>query len=104
MLVTAVIDDSAREAFNAWHRDEHLPRVLRIPGIARGVRLIPPPTATNYAAVYVFQDEAAVRLAFASPEAEQARSDWDRWRNQVRDLTVQIYAEYTAQLPLFRQN
>jgi hypothetical protein len=104
MLVTAFIDEAAREAFNVWHRDEHFPRVLSIPGIVRGVRLQNPPAAPNYAAVYVFQDEAAVRVAFSSPEAEQARADWGRWRDSVRDLTVQIYAEYTASRPYFRHN
>lgn len=104
MLVTAVIDPAVRAEFDVWHREVHLPRVLRVPGIVSGRRLRPPPPAPNYMALYVFADDAAVRTAFASSEAQEARDDWQRWADHVRDLTVHLYAELAADRPLLRQN
>ena len=104
MLVTAYVDASAQREFDAWHRDVHLPRVLRIPGIVTGTRLSAPPFGPNYAALYVFADDAALRTALASAEAQEARGDWERWAGSVRDLSVQFYTQFTAGRPLFRQN
>lgn len=104
MLVTAVLDPAVASEFDAWHRETHLPRVLAIPGVVRGRRLLSPPSAPNYAAIYVFADDGALRTALASPQAQEARGDWQRWMDHIRDLTVTFYAEFQAQLPLFRGN
>ena len=104
MLVTAVIDPAVQDAFNMWHHEEHLPRVLRIPGIVQGRRLTNPAAAPNYAAIYVFRDDAALRSALASQEAQEARGDWQRWSEHIRDLTVHFYSAFEPAPPLFRQN
>jgi uncharacterized protein (TIGR02118 family) len=104
MLVSAVVDPAAQAEFDVWHREVHLPHVLRVPGIVSGRRLCAPPSAPNYMALYVFEDDAAIRTAFASSEAQQAREDWQRWSDSIRDLTVQLYAEIAAVRPLFRHN
>ncbi len=104
MLVSAVVDPAVQAEFDLWHREVHLPRVLRVPGIVAGRRLCAPPSAPNYMALYVFEDDAAIRTAFASNEAQQARDGWQRWSDSIRDLTVQLYAEIAAVRPLFRHN
>lgn len=104
MMVSAEVDPAIRDDFDRWHRDEHLPRVLAIPGVVRGRRFSPPPGAPSYLAVYTFADDAAVRLAFASEEAGHARADWERWVESVRDLTVAVYAEIPVDRLINRGN
>jgi hypothetical protein len=104
MLVSAVIDPAVQAEFDAWHREVHLPRVLSVPGIVSGRRLCPPASGPNYMALYAFEDDAAIRTAFASTEAQQAREDWQRWSDRIRDLTVQLYSEVATVRPLFRHN
>ena len=104
MVVTAMLDPAVRDDFEAWHAGVHLPRVLAIPGIERGRRLRNPPSAPNYAMLYVFTDMEALRSALASTEAQEARTDWQRWTAHIRDLAVQFYAEMESPLPLYRHN
>jgi hypothetical protein len=104
MIVTAAIDPAIRAEFDAWHRDVHLPHVLAIPGIAGGRRLNGPPATPAYGVLYGFEDEAALRSALASSEAQEARADWSRWSDHIRDLTVSFYAEIEGQPPIFRHN
>jgi len=104
MLVTAFVDAAVQEEFNAWHRDAHMPLVLSIPGVVSGRRLSGPPFGPNYAAIYVFENDAALRTALASPEAQEARGDWQRWSDRIRDLSVHFYAEYAGARTLYRQN
>jgi hypothetical protein len=104
MLVTAVVDPAIRTEFDHWHRSVHLPKVLAIPGIARGTRLRNPGAAVNYATLYQFESDAALRTALASSEAQEARTDWQRWSEHVRDITVHFYGEFEPQRGLFRSN
>lgn len=94
MLVTAQLDPAIRGEFDDWHARVHLPRVLGIPGIVSGRRLSDPSPAANYAMLYVFADDAALRTALGSAEANEAREDWQRWSDHIRDFTVHFYAEY----------
>jgi hypothetical protein len=94
MLVTAQLDPSVRKEFDDWHARIHVPRVLAIPGIVSGRRLSDISPVANYAMLYVFEDDAALRSALASPEANEAREDWQRWSDHIRDLSINFYAEY----------
>ncbi len=100
MLVTAVVDPAVQGEFDAWHRLVHLPKVLAIPGIARGVRVRNGGAAVTYAALYEFENEGALRTALSSSEAQEARTDWQRWTEHVRDITVHFYGEY-EQRPIY---
>jgi len=99
-----VIDPAIQAEFDHWHRSVHLPKVLSIPGIAAGTRLHSPGAAVTYAALYQFEDDAALRTALASSQAQEARTDWQRWSEHVRDITVQFYGEFEPQRSLFRLN
>jgi hypothetical protein len=104
MLVTAVVDPAIQAEFDAWHRSVHLPKVLSIPGIVRGTRLRSPGPSVTYAALYQFENEAALRTALASSEAQEARTDWQRWSEHVRDITVHFYGQFEALPWLVRLN
>jgi hypothetical protein len=104
MLVTAQLDPAVRAEFDDWHARVHLPRVLSIPGIVAGHRLADPSPPVNYAMIYVFEDDAALRTALTSREANDARQDWQRWDGHMRDLGVQFYAEYEPPRGLLLQN
>ena len=104
LLVTAVVDPAVQHEFDGWHRDVHLPRVLRIPGIVAGRRLTGPVSGPNYAALYVFADAAAMQTALASAEAQEARRDWAQWSDHVRELTVSFYAGLTPTRSLLPNN
>ena len=104
MLVTAVVDPAIQAEFDQWHRSVHLPKVLAIPGIARGTRLHNPGRAVTYAALYQFEDDAALRTALASSQAREARTDWHRWNEHVRDIAVHFYGELEPQPRLYPQN
>lgn len=104
MFVSAFIDPAVQDEFSVWHRDVHLPRVLSIPGIVSGRRLTTPPESPSYAALYIFENDAALRSALASPQAQQAREDWQRWSDRIRDFSVQFYTEATPSRSIFRRN
>lgn len=104
MLVTAWVDPASRVEFETWFRDIHLPHVLLIPGLIKARRVSLPPSSPNYAALYFFADDAAVREALASAEAQQARSDWEAWSDRVRDLSVHFYTNFAPSRTLFRYN
>jgi hypothetical protein len=78
--------------------------VLAIPGIVRGTRLRCPGSVVTYAALYQFEDEAALRTALSSSEARESRTDWQRWSDHVRDITVQFFGRYEPSRALFRVN
>ena len=50
---------------------------------------------------YRFEDESAVQPALQSEQAQRARQDWERWAEQVYELSVEIYAPLSP-LPIFQ--
>lgn len=104
MVVQAKIAEAAMPRFNVWYREVHLPHVLAIPGIICGARMRPRPDGPNYMAIYGFRDEAAIQPALISPEADQARGDWETWLGVVDELTVQIYVALHAHQPVLPLN
>lgn len=104
MIVRARIDPSVLEEFERWHRQTHLPHVLGIPGIVSAFRVrSADPIAGSHLMGYMFENESAVQQAFSSDEARAAREDWDRWAEQVYELSVEIYAPL-APLPIFQHH
>ena len=97
LWVRARIEPSQLEAFEAWYLATHLPNVLRIPGIVRAqrVRGTHDPAGTHLM-MFEFASDTAVQPALASPEAQHARGDWDRWRPHLQELSVEIYAPLGA--------
>lgn len=102
MIVRARLDPTVMDEFESWHRSEHLPHVLDIPGIVSAFRVRgSEPIAGSHLMGYTFENESVVQEALSSQEAQQARRDWERWADQVYELSVEIYAPL-APLPIFQ--
>ena len=102
MIVRARLDPGVLDEFETWHRETHLPHVLEIPGIVSAFRVRgQSPIAGSHLMGYAFESESAVQPALSSKEAQQARRDWERWADQVYELSVEIYAPL-APLPIFQ--
>ncbi len=92
LVVRANLDPSVMEEFKEWYRDIHLPHVMDIPGIVRAYRTNWARGNVNWTVAYEFANEESVQEALASPQARQARQDWERWLPHVSELTVEVYA------------
>ncbi len=93
LVVRARIDDSRMDEFVRWYAREHLPHVMRIPGIAKAYRSICRRAGINWTALYELKDDASVRKAISSGEADQARRDWEPWLPHVSELSIEVYAQ-----------
>ncbi|HXG35909.1 MAG TPA: EthD family reductase [Dehalococcoidia bacterium] len=93
LVIRAYVDPAVEQEFNRWYREVHLVNVMKIPGLIKAYRCSSTRPGINWMALYEFRDEAAVQEAFASAEASQARKDWERWGDQVRDMSVEVYTQ-----------
>jgi uncharacterized protein (TIGR02118 family) len=100
MLLEARVHPARLAEFRRWYAEEHVPRVLAIPGIVehRALRWGPSPRrdAPNVMSLFLFESAEVIQQALGSREARRARRDWERWAADVRDLTVQVYANLDA--------
>lgn len=104
MIVRARLDPTVLAQFESWHQQTHLPHVLEIPGIVSAFRVrAADPIAGAHLMGYTFEDEEVVQPALSSEEAQIARRDWDRWAEQVYELSVEIYAPLQP-LPIFQHH
>lgn len=76
---TDIPDDVSRE-YNAWYDEEHLPRLVQVPGIVRARRYASPDQSPRYLTAYELSD----RDAFSSPEGLKARNT--PWTARMRAL------------------
>jgi hypothetical protein len=81
------------DEFKRWYAKEHLPHVMQIPGVTKAYRVNCRRPGLNWAVVYVLKDDASVRTAISSGEADRARRDWDAWAQHVSELSVEVYAQ-----------
>ena len=92
LVVRASLDPTVMEEFERWYRETHLPHVMEIPGIVRAYRSDWTRGSANWTALYEFANDDSVPEAVASPQAQVARQDWERWLPHVSELTVEVYA------------
>ena len=93
MLVQARLNPAVADEFESWYRETHLPHVLGIPGIVNAYRVrTTNPLQGTHLMAYAFADESAVQTALSSDEAQEARRDWERWAEDVYELSVEIQA------------
>lgn len=93
LIVRASIDESRMDEFRRWYAREHLPHVMNIPGVVRAYRTTCRRGGINWTAIYELKDDASVRKAISSGEADRARRDWENWLPFVSDLSVEVYAQ-----------
>lgn len=93
LVVRASVDPARMDEFVRWYVKEHLPHVMRIPGIVKAYRSNCHRRGVNWTALYELRDDAAVRMAISSVEADVARRDWERWLPHVSELSVEVFAQ-----------
>lgn len=57
------VDPPHEDAFNRWHNEEHLGRLLAIPGFLSGARYAVPRGGPKYLAMYELVDHKVLRGA-----------------------------------------
>jgi hypothetical protein len=78
-VVQADIPDHIADEYNAWYDQEHLPRLVAVPGIRRARRFVTVEGAPKYFTAYDLDREDS----FATPEAVKARKT--PWTEKMRD-------------------
>jgi hypothetical protein len=78
-VVKATVPPDKEAAFNRWYNEEHVPQVLRYPGLvsARRYRLVDGEDRYGYMAVYELQDEATYHRFVASDHMKTLRAEYD---------------------------
>ncbi len=71
-----VVDD-----YNAWYDDEHLPRLVGVPGVERARRYV---ADTDLSPRYLTAYDLSIKDAFESPEGLKARKT--PWTERMRSL------------------
>lgn len=75
---TDIPSDISNE-YNAWYDEEHLPRLIRVPGIARARRYAAPDQSPRYLTAYELSDPNA----FTTPAGLEARNT--PWTARMRN-------------------
>ncbi len=101
LVIRAQVSPEVFAEFEQWYLREHVHQMLQIPGIVAAFRFRSPHGSPNWLTVFKFSGEAAVQEAFASPKAEAARQEWERWLPHVSEVTVEVYVTLRA-LPAYR--
>jgi hypothetical protein len=104
LVVRAAIEESVMDEFLKWYVRDHLPHVMAIPGVVRAFRSTCNRRGINWTTLYELKDDASVQLAITSPEADQARRDWERWLPHISELSVEVYASLTPAATFRREN
>jgi len=79
-IVHTDIPDDIVDEYNAWYDDEHLPRLVTVPGVVRARRYMATSASPRYLTAYELTD----RDAFESPEGLRARKT--PWTEKMRSL------------------
>ena len=83
-IVRAVVDPDARDAFDAWYENEHLPDAVAALGAASASRGWRDVEDNVHIAYYEFPDLAAVRRVMASDALKGMIAEFSRhWDGKV---------------------
>jgi antibiotic biosynthesis monooxygenase (ABM) superfamily enzyme len=101
LVVRAQVNPEIFAEFERWYLREHIHHMLQIPGIVAAYRARSPRNSPNWMTIFKFSGESVVQDALASPEADRARQDWERWLPYVSEVTVEVYNPLMP-LPAYR--
>ncbi len=100
LIVRAEVDPSAREAFDAWYRDEHLPDAVAAFGAAGAWRGWSDVDENVHMAFYEFAGLADLKRVMASDALRRLIAEFDRhWQGKVtrtREVVESIQAIRTS--------
>ena len=84
LIVRAEVDPAARDAFDAWYQDEHLPDAVEAFGADRAWRGWSDVNDNVHVAFYEFAELADVRRVMASETLRRMIGEFDRhWQGRV---------------------
>ncbi len=94
-VVKATITRDRETDFNRWYNEEHVPQVLRFPGLvsARRYKALEGEEHFQYMAVYELQDEATYRRLMASEHMKQLRAEYDAHFGPVSERRTFAYLQ-----------
>lgn len=102
LMVWTDIDAEAETEFNRWYNEEHIPRLLEVPGFLSAGRYAALKGGPRYLAVYELEDHNVLRSAAYldtvkyQPSAERQRHGTSRiGRNFLRNGYRQIFPSHT---------
>jgi hypothetical protein len=102
LMVWTDIDSRFEAEFNRWYDDEHLPRLLQVPGFLSAGRYEALTGGPKYLAIYELEDHNVLKTAAYldavkyQPSPERARTGTSRvGRNFLRNLYRQIFPVHT---------
>jgi len=93
--VKATITPDREKAFNEWYNHEHIPDVLKFPGVvsARRYKATQPEDRFQYVAVYEFESEETLQRFLASEHFAFLRREYDRNFAGVSDRQRATYVQ-----------
>lgn len=84
LIVRAEVEPAARDAFDSWYQNEHLPEAVKLFRAAGAQRGWSDVDANVHIAFYEFADLANVKRVMASDALKQMIGEFDRhWRGKV---------------------
>jgi hypothetical protein len=107
LMVWNDIDSEYEAEFNRWYDEEHVPRLLQVPGFLNAGRYAALKGGPKYLAMYELEDHNVLRSAAYldtvryQPSAQRARIGTSRvGRNFLRNVYRQIYPVHTHPIEL----
>ena len=80
-IVHTDIPDDVVADYNAWYDEEHLPRLVGVPGVERALRFV---TDAQQSPRFLTAYDLSIKAAFESPEGLRARKT--PWTERMRSL------------------
>lgn len=94
-VVRASIAKEREAAFNTWYDQEHVPQVLRYPGVLSGKRYRRLTSADQfeYMAIYEFESETVLQEFLQSDALKELRAEYDRHFGAVSERVGQGWVQ-----------
>ena len=89
LIVHTDVAPEMEEEFNRWYNEEHIPRLLRVPGVLWAKRGMNTGEGQKYIAVY---EHASGEVQKTAPYREALETDWThKIRPYLLNFTREIY-------------
>ena len=89
VFVRTDIEPEMEEDFNRWYEEEHIPRLLKVPGVLWAKRGVNTGNGQKYVAVYEHEN---IDVQHSQAYREAVETEWtSRVRPHMRNFTREIY-------------
>ena len=98
LIVRIDVEPEMEEEFNRWYNEEHIPTLLKVPGVLWGKRAINTGPGPKYIAVYEHEN---IEVQRSEAYQKAAQTEWTR-RIEHPERCSRAQATYLAPLPAGR--